>query len=93
VVLGIKTDKHLPQSPFIGQICKKKTFCIAFYESYLSTEPKKTINKKISGNFRFSKRLFCDLIDTLDTCYTSKEGQYKNLSFPGKRELFLHWFF
>ncbi len=28
----IQTDKHLPQSPFRGT-----TFCIAFYESYLST--------------------------------------------------------
>jgi hypothetical protein len=32
-------DKHLPQSPFTGQFLDDTifTFCIAFYESYLST--------------------------------------------------------
>jgi hypothetical protein len=32
----IKSEKHRPQSPFRGKICWITTFCIAFYESYLS---------------------------------------------------------
>jgi hypothetical protein len=39
---GPQPDKQLPQSPFAGRRRrrrrkKKKKFCIAFYESYLST--------------------------------------------------------
>jgi hypothetical protein len=33
---GSKTDKHLPQSPFAGKFFKMTTFCIDFYESYIS---------------------------------------------------------
>ncbi len=29
--------KHMPQNPFTGKIFWMTTFCIAFYESYLST--------------------------------------------------------
>ncbi len=36
-VFGPQTEKHLPQSSFTGQFFKMTTFCIAFYESYLST--------------------------------------------------------
>jgi hypothetical protein len=35
---GPQTDEHLPQSPFTGKFLWMTTFCIAFYESYLSTE-------------------------------------------------------
>ncbi len=31
------SDKHLPQSPFTGKFFPMTTFCIDFYESYLST--------------------------------------------------------
>jgi hypothetical protein len=31
------TDKHLPKSPLTGKFFKMSTFCIVFYESYLST--------------------------------------------------------
>jgi hypothetical protein len=34
---GSQTDKHLTQIPFTGQLFYMTTFCIAFYESYLST--------------------------------------------------------
>jgi hypothetical protein len=34
---SVNSDKHLPQSPFTGQFFKMTTFCIDFYESYLST--------------------------------------------------------
>ncbi len=36
-VPGSQTDKHLLQSSFTRTFFKKTTFCIAFYESYLST--------------------------------------------------------
>jgi hypothetical protein len=36
-VLGLRQIKKPPQSPFTGQIFHMTTFCIAFYESYLST--------------------------------------------------------
>ncbi len=32
-----QTDKHMQQSPFTGKCCKMTTFCIAFYQSNLST--------------------------------------------------------
>jgi hypothetical protein len=35
--LGPHTDKHLPQSPFTCQFFQTMTFCIAFYQSNLST--------------------------------------------------------
>jgi hypothetical protein len=35
---GPQTDEHLPQSPFTGQFLLMATFCLAFYDSYLSTE-------------------------------------------------------
>ncbi len=34
---GPQTYKHLPQSTFTGKIFWMTTFCIAFYESYIST--------------------------------------------------------
>ncbi len=34
---GPQTDKHLPKSPFTGQFFYLTTFCISFYEFYLST--------------------------------------------------------
>ncbi len=34
---GPQTDKHLPQSPLTCQFFSMTTFCIAFFESYLST--------------------------------------------------------
>ncbi len=34
---SINSDKHLPQSTLTGQFFQMMTFCIAFYESYLST--------------------------------------------------------
>ncbi len=34
---GPHTDKHPPQSLFTGKFILLTTFCIAFYESYLST--------------------------------------------------------
>ncbi len=36
-VCGPQADKHLPQSPFTGQFFEMTTFCIVFYESFLST--------------------------------------------------------
>ncbi len=33
---GPQTDKHLPQSPFTGQLFQMTIFCIVFYESYLT---------------------------------------------------------
>ncbi len=33
---GLQTYRHLPQSRFSVQLYKMTTFCIAFYESYLS---------------------------------------------------------
>ncbi len=33
----MNSEKHLPQSPYKGQCFQMTTFCIAFYESYLST--------------------------------------------------------
>jgi hypothetical protein len=35
---GFQTDKHLPQSPITGQFLQVTTFCIVFYESYLSMD-------------------------------------------------------
>jgi hypothetical protein len=43
---GPQTDKHLPHSPFTGELFLMTTFCIAFYESYLSTD-------KCNGTERF----------------------------------------
>jgi len=37
---SINSNKHLPHSPFTGQFLYMTTFCIAFYESYLSTLPR-----------------------------------------------------
>jgi hypothetical protein len=34
---GPQTDKHLPKSLFSGQFFQLTAFCIAFFESYLST--------------------------------------------------------
>jgi hypothetical protein len=34
--MGLWTDKHLPQIPFTGKLFSMTTFCITFYESYLS---------------------------------------------------------
>jgi hypothetical protein len=34
---AINSDKHLPQSPSTGLFFQMRTFCIYFYESYLST--------------------------------------------------------
>ncbi len=36
-LLSINSYKHLPQNPFTGKIFYMTTFCIDFYESYLST--------------------------------------------------------
>ncbi len=33
---GLQTYKHLPQSPFTGKFFQMTTFCMSFYESYLS---------------------------------------------------------
>ncbi len=35
-VLGLRQITHLPQSPFYRWFCYKTSFCISFYESYLS---------------------------------------------------------
>ena len=42
---GPQTDKHLPQSLFTDNFFEMTTFCIAFYEPYLS----------ISGTYRFPR--------------------------------------
>jgi hypothetical protein len=34
---SINSCKYLPQSPYTGQFFQVRTFCIDFYESYLST--------------------------------------------------------
>jgi hypothetical protein len=39
--LWASTDKHLTQSPFPGQFLTTTTFCIAFYEPYLSMRSRK----------------------------------------------------
>ncbi len=36
---GPQTDKHLPQSPFTGQLFQITTFGISFYQSNISTQP------------------------------------------------------
>ncbi len=37
---SINSCKYLPQSPYTGQFFQVRTFCIDFYESYLSTDGK-----------------------------------------------------
>jgi hypothetical protein len=43
---GPQRGKHLPQSP--GQIFRLTTFCITFYESYLSTAH--TVSKNLTSS-------------------------------------------
>ncbi len=55
---SVNSDKYLPQSPFIGQFFQMTTFCIDFYESYLST------GLSVRGRVRTFKHLRSSRIDS-----------------------------
>jgi hypothetical protein len=47
-----KTDKYLPQIPFTGKLFSMTTFCITFYESYLSAAPLLTCRGHVGDSWR-----------------------------------------
>jgi hypothetical protein len=54
----LQTDKHVPQSPLTGQFFMMTTFCIAFYESYLSMVAP-SVGKQVVRVYPFSRHCCC----------------------------------